>query len=62
TLTSSVDDGCYFNMQIDFSAPTPYPDTIFAMQGGMFAISTNQSLNNVLSTDQDSNNVLTPMG
>lgn len=62
TLVGSVDGGCYFNMQIDFSAPEPYPDTIFSRQGALFAISTNQSANNVLSTDQDSNNVLTPIG
>lgn len=62
TLASSVDNGCYFNMNIDYAAPTPYPTTIFAQQGGMFAISTDQALDNVLSPDQDSDNVLTPIG
>lgn len=61
-LISSVDGGCYFNMEISFNSPQPYPDTVFAQQGAIFAISVDQSIDNVLSTDQDMNNVLTPIG
>lgn len=62
TLTSSVDDGCNFNMQIEYSAPQPYPTTIFAQPGAAFALSDNQLINNMLSPDQVSDEGLTPIG
>lgn len=62
TLVSSVDGGCDFNMEIAYDAPQPYPDTVFAQQGALFAISSDQNQDNVISTDQDMDNVLTPIG
>lgn len=62
TLTSSVDGGCQFNMQISFEAPEPYPTTIFAQQGALFAISDDQENNSVISPDQDDDQGLTPIG
>lgn len=62
TLTSSVDGGCQFNMQIEYSALQPYPTTVFAQPGGAFALSDNQFIDNMLSPDQYSDNALTPIG
>ncbi len=61
TLQSSVDGGCQFIMAISYLAPLN-PDYVIALPGASFAISTDQSINNILSTDQDSDNVLTPIG
>ncbi|WP_143312997.1 hypothetical protein [Chitinophaga eiseniae] len=60
-LISSVDGGCYFNMEIEYNAPQPFPITVFAQQGASFAISSDQTLDNVISMDQDMDNVLTPI-
>jgi len=59
-LTSSVDGGCNFNMQISYNAPMS-PDVIYALQGAAFAISPNQDNNEVLSPDQDGDFGLTPI-
>lgn len=61
-LTSSVDGGCNFNMDISFEADEPYPTTIFAKQGGAFAISNDQTNNFVISPDQNNDEGLTPLG
>jgi len=61
-LTSSVDGGCNFNMDISFTAEEPYPTTIFARPGGTFAISPDQKNNLVISPDQDADQGITPVG
>lgn len=60
-LTSSVDGGCLFNMQIQYNAPQPWPTTVFAQPGAEFALSDNQTINNALSPDQDLDQALTPI-
>lgn len=60
--TISVNDGgCIFNMQIEYTAPQPYPTTIFAKPGALFALSDNQFIDNALSPDQDQDQALTPI-
>lgn len=61
TLTSSVDGGCLFNMEIQYTAPQPYPTTVFAQPGAEFALSDNQTIDNALSPDQDADQALTPI-
>lgn len=62
TLTSSVDGGCNFNMDISYEADEPYPTTIFAQPGALFAISSDQINDFVISPDQNNDQGLTPIG